>query len=82
MLIYAIIFYADFFNNPVFLLDRQHALIFHNFYMLHRYLATCYNFDENPTHTYQHVIMCEINTRCDRSLPNRKKLTPAQAEVF
>ena len=51
MLIYAIIFYADFFNNPVFLLDRQHALIFHNFYMLHRYLATCYNFDENPTHT-------------------------------
>jgi hypothetical protein len=21
--------------------------------------------------------MCEINTRCDRSLPNREKLTPA-----
>jgi hypothetical protein len=30
-----IILYANFFNNPVFLLDRRHALIFDNFYMLH-----------------------------------------------
>jgi hypothetical protein len=26
--------------------------------------------------------MCKINTRCGRRLPNRKKLTPAPAEVF
>ena len=50
-IIYIIILYANFFNNPVFLLDRRHALISHNFYMLHPYLATCYNFDVYPTHT-------------------------------
>ena len=52
------------------------------FYMLHPYLATCYNFDVNPTHTQQHVIMCEINTRCDRRLPNRKKFNTRSGRRF